>query len=74
MTMSLEGGDKFMKTDEKSSIRIIRRIVFVSIIVILVLAVGVFASRTDVNYVTIKFSDDTSISIVTTKVKIILFY
>jgi 3D (Asp-Asp-Asp) domain-containing protein len=70
MTMSLEGGDKFMKTDEKSSIRIIRRIVFVSIIVILVLAVGVFASRTDVNYVTIKFSDDTSISIVTTKVKV----
>lgn len=59
-----------MKTEEKSSIRIIRRIVFVSVIVIAILVVGVFASKSDVNYVTINFSDDTSISVVTTKVKV----
>jgi 3D (Asp-Asp-Asp) domain-containing protein len=59
-----------METEEKSSIRIIRKIVFVSIVAILILAAGVFATKTDVNYVTITFSDDTSISVVTTKVKI----
>ncbi len=59
-----------MKTDEKSSIRIIRKIVFVSIIVILMLVVGVFATKSDMNYITIKFSDDTSISVVTSKVNV----
>jgi 3D (Asp-Asp-Asp) domain-containing protein len=59
-----------MKTDDKLSIRIIRRIVFVSVIVIFALVAGVFASRTDVNYVTIKFSDGTQISVVTSKVKV----
>ena len=59
-----------MDIEEKSSIRIIKRIVFVSIIVILILIVGVFASKSDVNYITIKFADDTSISIVTNKIKV----
>jgi 3D (Asp-Asp-Asp) domain-containing protein len=59
-----------METEEKLSIRIIRKIVFVSIIVILILVAGVFATKSDVNYVTINFSDDTSISVVTTKVKV----
>jgi len=59
-----------MKTEEKSSIRIIRKIVFVSIIVVLMLIVGVFATKSDIDYITIKFSDDTSISVVTTKVNV----
>lgn len=55
---------------ENSSGKIIRRIIFVSIIVIAMLAVGVFATKSDINYITIKFSDDTSISVVTTKTKV----
>lgn len=53
--------------ENNSSGKIIRRIIFVAIIIMGILAVGVFASKTDVNYVTINFSDDTSISVVTTK-------
>ena len=59
-----------MKTDSKLSIRIIKRIVFVSIIVVLMLIVGVFATKTDANYITIKFADETQISVVSTKVKV----
>lgn len=55
---------------ESSSGKIIRRIIFVSIIVIGLLAVGVFATKSDINYITIKFSDDTSISVMTTKIKV----
>ena len=55
---------------ESSSGKIIRRIIFVSVIIISVLIVGVFATKTDVNYITIKFSDDTSISVVTTKTNV----
>lgn len=59
-----------MNIEEKSSIRIIRKIIFISIIVILILAAGVFATKSDVNYITIKFSDDTKISVVTSKIKV----
>ena len=55
---------------ENSSGKIIRRIIFISIIVIGLLAVGVFATRSDINYITITFSDDTSISVMTTKTKV----
>lgn len=55
---------------EDSSGKIIRRIIFVSIIVIGLLAVGVFATKSDINYITIKFSDDTSISVMTTKTNV----
>lgn len=55
---------------ENSSGKIIRRIIFVSIIVIGLLAVGVFATKSDINYITIKFADDTSISVMTTKTKV----
>lgn len=55
---------------ENSRIKIIRKIIFISIIIIGLLVVGVFAARSDINYVTIKFSDDTSISVVTTKTKV----
>lgn len=55
---------------ESSSGKIIRRIIFVSIIVIGLLAAGVFATRSDINYITIKFSDETSISVMTTKTNV----
>ena len=58
-----------MKVDSSSG-KIIRRIIFVSIIVIGLLAVGVFATKSDLDYITIKFSDDTSISVMTTKTKV----
>ena len=46
-----------MKTDEKLSIRIIRKIVFISIILICILTIGVKASKSEVNYVTIVFPE-----------------
>lgn len=55
---------------ENSSTKIIRRIVFVCIIVLGMLAVGVFATKSDINYITIKFADDTSISIMTSKTNV----
>lgn len=56
--------------DGISSLKIIRRILAISIILIVILVVGVFASKNDLNYITIKFSDDTQISVVTTKVNV----
>ena len=46
-----------MKTEEKLSIKIIRKIVFISIILICLLTIGVMASKSEVNYVTIVFPE-----------------
>ena len=60
-----------MKSDDSiSSIKIIRRIFALSIMLIVILVVVVFASKNDINYITIEFSDDTQISVVTTKTNI----
>ena len=57
-----------MKLDDGiSSMKIVRRIIAIIIILLFILVIGVFASKNDVNYITIKFSDDTQISVVTTK-------
>ena len=56
--------------ENKSILKFARKIAFLVIIALGLFAAGVFASRSDVNYVTINFSDDTSISVVTTKVKV----
>ena len=56
-----------MKTCEKLSVKIIRRIAFVGIILIAVLTVGVFAAKSNLNTVTIVCSDDSEISIVTSE-------
>lgn len=56
--------------DNKSVLKFARKIAFLVIIALGLLAAGVFASRSDMNYITINFSDDTSISVVTTKVKV----
>lgn len=57
-----------MKTEERLSIRIIRKIVFISIILICLLTIGVKASRSEVNYVTIVFPEDYEITVMTSSV------
>lgn len=54
--------------ENKSILKFARKIAFLVIVAIGLLAVGVFASKSDMNYVKIRFSDDTSISVVTSKV------
>lgn len=56
--------------DESSSMRIIRRVLAVFILVIAILVAGVYATRNDLNYITICFADDTKISVVTSKINI----
>ena len=57
-----------MKSDDGISLmKIVRITLAVFIVLAILLAVGVYASKNDVNYITIKFSDDTQISIVTSK-------
>lgn len=55
---------------DKSGFKFARKIVFLIIIAIAIFTVGVFASKSEVNYITINFSDDTSISVVSAKVKV----
>ena len=43
-----------MKTDENLSIGIIKRIVFIALVLIILLGIGVFAGNQSVNNVTIK--------------------
>ena len=59
-----------MKTDEKLSIKIIRKIVFISIILICLLTIGVKASRAEVNYVTIVFPEEYEITVMTSKITV----
>lgn len=66
--MSLKRRDKFMKTDDKLSIRIIRKIAFVSIIFICIFAIGVIAAKSDVNSIKIVFADDCEITVMTSKI------
>ena len=48
-----------MKTDKKLSVKIIRKIVFVCIILIGLFTVGVMAGKSDITNVKIVFADDT---------------
>lgn len=60
-----------MKLDDNlSPMRILRIALAVFILFAIILAYGVYASKNDLNYITIKFSDDTQISVVTSKVTI----
>ncbi len=56
-----------MKTDDKLSIQIIRKIAFVSIILIAMLGIGVMAARSDVNSVKVVFADDCETTVMTAK-------
>ena len=59
-----------MKTDLKLSGKIIKKIVFVSIILICLLGVGVMAAKRHVNCVKIVLADDCETSVMTWKVKV----
>ena len=60
-----------MKSDDGlSPIKIIRRILAVCIVFAIILVFGVYASKNDLNYITIKFSDGTQISVVTSKITV----
>lgn len=60
-----------MKLDDNiSSGKIVKRVIAISIMLIAVLVAVVFASKNDINYITIKFSDDSQISVVTTKINV----
>ncbi len=56
--------------EERFSIKIIRKIVFISIILICLFTIGVMASKSDVNYVTIVFPEDYETTVMTSKVKV----
>ena len=58
-----------MKTDLKLSTKIIRKIVFISIIINCLLTVGVMATKKDLNCIKIVFSDGET-SVMTSKVKV----
>lgn len=57
-----------MKTYDKLSIKIIRKIAFVSIVFICIFAIGVKAAKSDMNSVTIVFADDCETTVMTSKV------
>ncbi len=59
-----------MKTEQKLSIKIIRKIVFISLVLIGLLTIGVLASKSEVNYVTIVFPENYETTVVTSKVKV----
>ena len=59
-----------MKTDSDLSIRIIKKIVFVCIILICLFTVGVKAAKSDLESITICFADDTEKTVMTSKVKV----
>ena len=46
-----------MKASNKLSVKIIKRIVFISIILVCLFVVGVWANKSDVNYITIEFPE-----------------
>lgn len=54
-----------MKTEENLSKGIIKRIVFITLVLIILLGIGVFAGNQSVNSVKIKFSDGTELSVIT---------
>lgn len=59
-----------MKTCNKLSIKIIRKIVFISIILIGMLTIGVIAAKSNLNTITIICSDDCELSVVTSETNV----
>lgn len=56
-----------MKTEENLSKRIIKRIVFIALVLIILLGIGVYAGNQSVNSVKIKFADGTELSVITSQ-------
>ena len=59
-----------METNNGLSLGIIRKVLFVLIISIFMFAAVSFASKSEMNYVTIKFADESEISVITTEVNV----
>ena len=59
-----------MKTSSKLSVRIMRKIAFVSIIFVCILAIGVMAAKSDVNSVKIVFAEDCETTVMTAKTNV----
>ena len=59
-----------MKTNESLSKMMIKRIIFIALILVLLLGVGVFAGTQTVNSVTIKFSDKTELTVITAQTNV----
>ena len=59
-----------MKIDSELSKRIIKKIIFVCIILVCIFTVGVKAARSDVESIIISFPDDSEITVMTSNVKV----
>lgn len=59
-----------MGTNEGLSMRVIRKVLFVLIVSIFMFAIMSFASKNELHYVTIKFADDSEISVYTAEVNV----
>lgn len=59
-----------MKTDENLSKMMIKRIVFIALVLVILLGVGVFAGTQTVNSVTIRFSDKTELTVITAQTNV----
>lgn len=56
-----------MKTEDTLSHGIIRRILFIALVLLLLLGLGAFASSKTLNSVVVRFSDNTEITVITSK-------
>ena len=59
-----------MKTEESLSKGIIKRIVFITLVLLIILGIGVLAGTQSVNNVTVKFSDGTELTVITSKTNV----
>lgn len=59
-----------MGTNENVSLGILRKIVFILIVFLFVFGVVTFASKGDYNYITIKFADESEISVLTSEINV----
>ena len=59
-----------MESNQKLSSKIIKRIVFISIILICCITIGVIANKSDINYVTIEFPEEVETVVMTSNVKV----
>lgn len=59
-----------MDTDEKLFIKVIKKIAFIAIISIILLGIGVKATKSEVNYITISFPDNYETTVMTSSIKV----
>ena len=59
-----------MNFNLKLSVKIIRRIAFISIVLIGILGIGVLATKSEVNYVKVIFSDDCETTLITSRINV----